>query len=377
MRFIQQGSWRFILLCVIVIGGAFFSWKAYSQYKLSGFKMAHISPGKVSLVAIQPDKGYRVIVANRIAQIAEVSSSDDGRGGFGGGAIENATNAKRLPIRELLKSLQGDEKALGTLIEKMNDLGTGDDPFSTYVWKAEDIKKALDGDKEMAAKLESDIQVRLDGGPLDSVNVSKVVSGITIDSPIKVRLPVNGVEKDLIARVRQPYQSALANQLASKINSRFSITPEFVSGTFSELAADILSGKKPKEKVRTALESRISESNLTDLARRPIRVLSLAETIINDSYISHADIETYRGPENRDLSDLVINLTEEGRMRLWKYSSEHTKFQLLLIVDGVAVAAPRITTELAESSIRITQLPDKDIAQDAVNQINMLAKKRS
>ena len=376
MRFIQQGSWRFILLCVIVIGGAFFSWKAYSQYKLSGYKMAHISPGKVSLIAVQPDKGYRVIVANRIAQIAEVSGGDDGRGGFGGGAIENATNAKRLPIREMLRSLQGDEKALGTLIEKMNDLGTGDDPFSTYVWKAEDIKKALAGDKEIAARLESDIQVRLDGSPLDSVNVSKVVSGIAIDSPIKVRLPVNGVETDLIARVKQPYQSALANQLASKINSRFSVTPEFVAGTFTDMATEILSGKRPKEQVRTALESRISDSNLADLAKRPIRVLSLAETIINDSFISHAEIETYRGQDNKELSDLIINLTEEGRMRLWKYSSEHTKFQLLLVVDGVAVAAPRITTELAESSIRITQLPDNGIAEDAMNQMNRLAKER-
>jgi hypothetical protein len=40
------------------------------------------------------------------------------------------------------------------------------------------------------------------------------------------------------------------------------------------------------------------------------------------------------------------------------------------VVDGVAVAAPRVGTELAQTHLTISNLPDERIVKDAVDKIN-------
>jgi hypothetical protein len=69
---------------------------------------------------------------------------------------------------------------------------------------------------------------------------------------------------------------------------------------------------------------------------------------------------------------LTLRLTEDGRMRLWKYSHDHPGFQLLLTVDGVAIAAPRISTELVEPQVTLTQVRSETLVQDATDLIQSL-----
>ena len=71
----------------------------------------------------------------------------------------------------------------------------------------------------------------------------------------------------------------------------------------------------------------------------------------------------------KPLYDLVLDLNDEGRDRLWKYSRNKVGTQLLLIVDGVAIAAPRVRHELAQKTVTITQMPDKALIQDAIDDI--------
>ncbi len=71
------------------------------------------------------------------------------------------------------------------------------------------------------------------------------------------------------------------------------------------------------------------------------------------------------------MNDLTIEMTDEGRRRLWQYSEDKIGTQLLLIVDGVAIAAPKISHELAQGELTITQMADEGLVkEDTVNAIN-------
>jgi preprotein translocase subunit SecD len=70
------------------------------------------------------------------------------------------------------------------------------------------------------------------------------------------------------------------------------------------------------------------------------------------------------------LHDLTINMTEEGRRRLWQYSKSRVGTQLLLIADGIAIAAPRIQHELAQGNLTITQMRDEVLLRDATDMLN-------
>jgi hypothetical protein len=70
------------------------------------------------------------------------------------------------------------------------------------------------------------------------------------------------------------------------------------------------------------------------------------------------------------MHDLTVKLTPEGRDRLWQYSRGRVNSQLLLIVNGIAIAAPRIQHELAQGELTITQMPDEVLVRDAVEIIN-------
>ena len=68
--------------------------------------------------------------------------------------------------------------------------------------------------------------------------------------------------------------------------------------------------------------------------------------------------------------DITINLTDEGRMRLWKYSVGRVESHLLLVADGIPIAAPIIRDELREGELTITQMEDEALVKDAVDALN-------
>lgn len=376
MKLKIKGSWMFIAGTAGILGAVYFGWYAYARMQLAGFKPEPIQPGRINLVAVTPGKGYRIVVANRIAQLAEVPpDSEGGRGGFGGGNIENASSGRRLPIRELLLSLQGDTKALGILIERMNDLGRGDNPFSRIVWKSSDVEKAIQGDAALRAKLVRDIQVNLDGTPIETLSYSRMLEGIAIESEVPIQVRVAGKLKTLTARVRQNYQSSLAAQMEKRLGEKFQVTEADIAGTYRDMGEAILQGAQKPEDVVLSLRSRYQPDRLQALGEKPSRVLGLANIVLNEKGFEKAVAETYKAQGDKELTDITLRLTEEGRMRLWKYSHDNRGFQLLLIVDGVAIAAPKITTELVEREVRITQLPDRTLALMAVEDMNKLAAK--
>lgn len=369
------GSWKFIAVATIVLLAVPAGLWINRTVSLSGYTVTPELPGSINLVAIQPGRGYRVIVANRIAQLGEVDESAED-GGFGGVRSEDAQNLRRIPVKEVLGSLGGDPSDLGKLIERMNDLLPPDEPVSPFVWKAEDLKKALAGDKALLSRLELDLQVRLDGSPINQFSVTRIMNGIVIDTPVPVTVNVKGKPTQVMARVRQRYQPRLAAAVEKDINQKFNPSPDQLMAIYTTHAKDSTDPGK-KEDVRKSLESRLTESRLTELKEKPERIVASAMVLANENQFAGAESRSYQTSQGKELTDLTIRLTDEGRKRLWKYSSEKKGFQLMLIVDGVAIAAPRITTELAESSVKITQMPDRQLAEDAVKDMNRLGEEGS
>jgi hypothetical protein len=344
-------------------------WKAYSAFMLRGVVLDTLTPGRVNIVAVAPAAGYKIIVANQIAYLAEVEGDlavgDMDRGG------EEVTSQSRLPLRELLQTLQGDEKALGVLIMRLNDWSDTDTVLGTRVWKAEDLQKALDGDPVLTKKLESHINVDLDGVPLGVIDYKAVSEGIVVDSPVPMQVKVGNELRNLVGRVQEVYYPQFCLTVMNRMSER---TPgdddrTYLQGVYREIAEPIVKAGKGED-VRQSLRSRIDPERLKRLSYRPSQVLDNTAILLNDSHVTSASFSTYDVGNGEEACDVKIGLNEEGRMRLWKYSHDNQGFQLLFIVDTVAIAAPRITTELAESQVTIRRVPSKDLVADAVALLN-------
>ena len=338
-------------------------WRGYTEVRLSGFVLTPISPGVVNLVAISPEAGYKIIVAHQIAYLAEVGFDTD-TGAMEAGA-DSVANAPRLPLKELLQTLQGNEEALGTLIERLNKWNETDIYMDSPVWRAEDIRLALDGDEELERKLIADLNVDLEGLPLDTIDIRAIRAGILIDSPVELTIRVGDKDRDMTARVQELYQPVFCRNVESRLERKFDWTDEIVIGIYKEEAIPIIDAGSGED-VRRSLSNKISRDRLQSLTVKPLQILRKTEILINEDFIISASYKSYEASKGHVFSDISLRLTEEGRMRLWKYSHDNKGFQLLFIHDTIAIAAPVIENELAERTVTINAIPNKDLVEEAV-----------
>lgn len=364
-----QGSHKFVIAVLATIGLVWAGYNGYAAMRLNGVKLDVIEPGRVNILAVNPAAGYRIIVANQVAYLAEVE------GDFAAGDMdpssEDVSAKSRLPLRELLETLQGDQEALGVLIMRLNNWNDVDFAKGTTVWRAEEIQKALDGDASLQAKLAQDLNVDLKGVPLDTVNIKSILEGIIVDVPVEVDVRVGGVTRKLVGRIQELYQPQFSLSLESRLRD---LPPgednrSFVTGVYRELAIPIIENGAGED-VRASLANRISKTRLEELAWKPRQVLNNTVVLLNESHVTSASYKSYEVGQGQEACDVSIGLSDPGRMRLWKYSHENRGFQLMFIVDSVAIAAPVITTDLAESTVTIRRVPSKDLTADAVALIN-------
>ncbi|HXH62499.1 MAG TPA: hypothetical protein VNI20_14230 [Fimbriimonadaceae bacterium] len=366
------GSVRFAAIVLGIIAVVWLGWKGYAAFVLRNVVLSPIEPGRINVVAISPNAGYRIIVANQIAYLAKVE------GAFAAGemdertASEDVSNASRLPLRELMQTLQGDDKAVGVLVMRLNDWKEVDEENSGKVWRAEDIEKALGGDKELLSRLEENLNVDMKGNGLPQIDLRALMNGIVIDSPVAVKVSVNGKEQTLIGRVQESYQPLLCAAVEERINKEFNPSTDFIKGVYT----DEVKRRGASEDVRRSLERRIDKKRMQELAVPAQRVLDNTVVILNEKYINSASFTTYDMGQGHIANDIRIGLTDDGHMRLWKYSHEHDGFQLLFVVDTIAIAAPRITTELAERTVTIRRVPSKVLVADAIDLLNEIIKKK-
>ena len=368
-RMALRHSTKIALGFILITGGAYAGYEVLSTNLAMNETFPVLTPGDVNVVGIDAGAGYRIIVANQMAQLVQASDNFGGNESSDGGATDGAIK-RRVPVREMLNTLKGDSKALGEFVMSLNDMKENDNwPPIRIFWRSEDIQKALDGDKAMVAKLEHDLNIRLDGTPLPTLRIASLQNGIIVDTPVKVTVNLRGKPTDVIGRVFEPYRPRLMRAVEDRYKDKPDVTQEMQMGYYSDEAQKIIKGEGVRENVRDSLASRIAPSLSAERAKAPTRVLRSATIVLNDALVKDASYHAYDTTRGK-MFDLSVDVTDEGRKRLWKYSKERVGTQLLLVADGIPIAAPRIQHELAQNSLTITQMEDEVLVRDAVEMLN-------
>ena len=359
--------------------GSYFGYQGVATYMVDRVVFPEIKPGRVSIIGINAGKGYRIIVANQVAQLITNPNEE-----FGSENIsyddndDTGGNKKRVPLREMLKTLEGDEVALGKLITDMNDdLKKADMPTVEVPWTPEKIEKAIGGDATLKAQLEKDLNVHLDGTPLAEIRPQSLQNGIVLICKVPIDVKVAGVTKTMNGEIKIPYVPRFVRDVVKLYQDDFNPSRAVIAGNYGLTAQALAEKPSDREDVAKSLRTRIDPKSLNSLyADAPSRILANANVVLNESLIEDCSYKAVAGPNGKKLYTIVMNMTDEGRKRLWQFSCRNKGTQLLVVVDGVAIAAPRIRSELAQSEISITQLPDEGLVQDTVELINSLGKNR-
>lgn len=362
---------------VAIAAGAYYGYQRVTEAMIMGKTFPKIVPGSVNLLGVHAGRGFRIVVQNQIATLVEGASGEFSAPDDSGNESEtdSLTGRRRIPIREMLQSMQGDTKALGEFIMAMNDLRESQLPPVRVMWEADDVRKALDGDPALLAKLQTELGVTLDGSPLPQIRFSSIQNGIVIRSPVTVRMPEDAESPEATGYILEPYKPTFCKIVEDKYAEKPEVTNSMVLGTIRDEAQRLVDDPSARENVRKALEARLDPKRLQGFAAAPERVLHSAKIVINEDAIVDATSVERTSTNGVRFYDLKIDLTEEGRERLWQYSKHRVGSQLLLVVDGIAIGAPRIEHELSGGVVTITQLPDKVLVQDAVDLMKKANKK--
>lgn len=362
-----RSSVKIAVSFLVLVFVGYYGWNLYAGLTVDNIKFASIKPSKVNIVGIKADSEYRILVANQAAQLIR-GGAGDFQGEVGDQDTET-TEKKRVPIREMLQAMQGDAVALGQFVAIMNDMQENDEwPTERVIWKEDSLKQALDGDPVLRAKLESDLNIKLDGTPLKQISIASYENGIVVETYIPCKVQVGDSVVDMKGPFQVPYRPGISRSIAKQLEGK-AYDKTTVAGYYALENQKLAEGKAVREKVADALRRLIDPQINAELARPAQQVLQSASIVITDQQISKATAREYEAGGEK-LNEINIELTEEGRKRLWQYSRHKVGSQLLLIVNGVAIAAPRIKHELAQSELQIQQLPDKILVQDAIDTIN-------
>ncbi len=359
----------FILLLTLIIGG----YRFLNVQLIAGAKFGAVIPGKVNVVGIDPASGYRIIVANQMAQLIEGDGDFESTGSAEGGSTSGAVK-KRIPIREMLGAIQGDPVAIGEFVRIMNDIRQDEEwPTNAPVWKSEDIEKAFAGDAKLAAKLQHDLNIKLDGSPLPSVRPAALYNGILVNFPISLTVASPSGAREVTGRLELPYRPRLLKVVEDKLAGKNAEVSTII-GYYAEEAAKEIADLSLRENVRTSLSNLYSKARVDELRIIPEKVLRGAQVLINEEHIEGAESrEVDLG--DKKLYDIKMRLTDEGRKRLWKYSMDRVGSYVMLVVDGIAVAAPRIRHQLTQDELTIGGMEDQVLMREAVDGMNKVVKK--
>ncbi len=373
VRASNQIAIGFVLLMAGVYGG----YRVVTARLIDSAVFPEIKPGRINLVGIDTGAGYRIIVSNQMAQLVESLSAEALEAGDQESEEEGAK--RRVPLKELLQVLQGKGEALGPFVTAMNDeLRQQQLPsnLEELSWTPEQVQLALGGDAALKAKLERQLNIGLDGTPPEHVSLSAVFDGIYLKVPVSLSVPVAGQPTTVEGHIYTAYKARFVAQIEMKVGENAEDV-NFVRGAYAEERARYLGPTGTREDIRQSLLDRVSPASVEKFLVNPQRVLSKAKVVVNDGFLEKAAMQEVPASDGKKRYDVTLDLSDEGRRRLWQYSRRNVGSQLLLVADGAAVAAPRIQHELAAGDVTIKQLPDETLATDLVDAVNQIAAARN
>src|SRR2546423_8344474 len=375
--FKKYGSLKIAIGFVILAAALYFGYDVFGRWQVGSKNFPEIAPGKFALLGVKTTAGYKVIIANGIAQLVQGGSKFEGDMGDQGG--DSDSDKHHIPIKDMVLSLQGDTNALSNLITAMNeDLRRlqPDVPAKPVIWEADDLQKAINGDAKLRDKLEFDLNCHLNGIPLNLINQRALYTGIVIRLPVPVRVNVAGESKLLTGHVLIPYRVGFTRKVERNLATKgLSPSEDETRGYYQEAYNELLAKPADRENVTNAIKSRISSAVTKEYAGPAEEVLKNTRVVLNETFVKNASLQQNGFRDGKPLYDLTLNLKDEGRQRLWKYSLDKVGTQLLMIVNNVAIAAPRVRHQLSQSNITVTQMSDYGLAQDATDLLNSASKK--
>lgn len=370
-------SLKLALLVGGLMGGAFLGYEAYVRTTVDAKVFAPLEPDEVTLLAVDRKSGYRVIVANQMAQLAMPQSGQTGDE-YDETTEADASNLKRLPIREYVSALKGDSAGMSVLTERMNNLDAQDRlPTTKVIWSRADIRRALGGDTFLANKLRKDLNVELDGTPLEGFRLDAIENGIVVPVPFKVTFTTGGSTRTVTGELQEGFVSNFANAVQARYSGEPDVTAQKIAAYYTEEARNILNGKNKKQDVRQALESLIADDSHQSWAKGPASLLTATNVLLNSKLLSGVTTDVEKLDSGKEFLNIHLQLTPEGRTRLWQFSRRNENFQLLLIVNGIAIAAPVVREELSGSTVTISHVPNEDFIRETIPTIQRLVQNKN
>lgn len=374
----SRASTKIVIGFVLLVALAWAGKWAYTNYSLKNKKFGPLAPGKVNLVGVDTTKGgYRIVVANGMAQLVMGAQDEMKEAGSEGNDSDSGSDdpskKKRIPLKEMIQTLEGNSAAIDPFVRKLNDITDDELPSVVVNWPAEDIRKAIatPGDPKLRAKLEKDLNVHLDGTPLKEFYPKNFQQGIIILLPASLTVPTSTGQRTITGTVQFPFTSMLMKALEQRVQDISNLTNQSLAGYYGEVSQVYLKEPLKRENLVEVLGDVISDKHVKQLTALPQRMMESIQVLANESLITRASYTPEDTPKGK-VFNMNIDLTNEGRDRLWKYSTGASKVgsQLLLVVNGVAIAAPKIGTELAQTNLTISGLPDESLVKEAANGIN-------
>jgi hypothetical protein len=360
-----RASTKIFIGFVAVLGVSWFAINKVQDAMIMGSHFAPIAPNNVNIVGITPD-GYRIIISNEVAQLVETqggfqADESDSEDDSSGGSVK-----KKISIMDMLGVMEGKSKSLSEFLMSMNDLSENDLPPIRVVWPKKDVGKALAGDPVMVARLEKDLNMKLDGNPLPTLSVRSVENGIVLQIPVPVDVNIAGTERRIVGNVLLAYKPRMIKAVEAEIAAeQGTISDSTYAGYYKQEGERTLKDGK-RENIRQYLIDIFSDSQAKQYATYPEKILKTAFIVVNSDYITNASYTTRSGPDGKPIYDLHIFLNEEGRKRLWQYSRRRVGDQILLTSNGVAIAAARIRHPLVGGDVTITQMTDQTLLDDLI-----------
>lgn len=358
---------------LVAIGyGGYRGWQAY---QLAGVELTPVAPGKVSIIGVSPEAGVSVIVANKMAQLVESDNANFSAGDSsnGGGATQGAIK-KRIPVREWIGVLSGDQDSLGKFVMIMANKREDEKwPSERVIWKQEDVEKAIAGDAALKKKLEEDINMTLEGRPLSQLSLRAFYNGIVLDYPVTLKVRLGKEEKTLVGRFQEPYQPRFIAELEKSLSEK-NVDESMIAGTYRQAAQELLSPdsegrKRPLENIADTIRNVYEPSKVRGYVAKAEPLVKGSTVVVSADMIKTAvsnKVDTNEGPR----WEIRVKLTDEGRKRLWKYSLDNVGKRVLLIANDVPIAAASISHELMQGELVITQLEDESLVEEAIELIS-------
>ncbi len=364
-----RGGIKFVLFVGALLGAWFGGNWAYVKFFILPLSFPPLEPGEVTLFGVQLTN-ERIIVSNGIAHLVQGSNE-----GFGAPTPQteptSQTGGKRIPIGALVETLTGNTESATELVNVLNGFDTQNIPPEEIVWDSSDVISAIKSDEKLRSKLESDLNTKLDGGPVAQIRKSRFETGIFIRVQVPLRYQTQAGDKQVSAEVLIPFRTTLASRVANHrlIKNQFDPSNTTYLSVYEEVISE-MERSNTKQNVADALLNLLSERYLEKLARPAENLISRTTILVSDPLIRSASSGEVLSADGHNVKyNLHLHLHEEGRKRLWQYTAKNPNCQLLLVVKGMAIAAPIVKGQMKYATASITNIAEKELAQMAVDAI--------